>query len=53
MRSAGAPGRVPLQRQAVMLHDAQHPLGVDGGLVLGPQLPVQKSRYTAIAIGRR
>ncbi len=44
--------RMAFQRQAVMLHDPQHPLGIDGRQAFGAPLSVQERRDASIAIGR-
>ena len=40
-----------LKGEAVLLHDPEDPLGVDGGLALLAPLPVEQCRHAAIAIG--
>ena len=52
MRSAKPPGGMALQRQAMMLHDPQHPLCIDRRAAFRPQATVQQRRDAPVAIGR-
>lgn len=52
MGAARPARRMSFERQAVVLHDPQHALGVHGRLAFGPQLSVRQRADAAIAIGR-
>lgn len=52
MRSAGPSGGMALQRKAVMLHDPEHPLGIDRRLPLRPKAAVQQRRDPPATIVR-
>src|SRR5690606_41437272 len=51
MGSARTLRSVALQRQVMLAHDPQHPLGIDDRLTFEPALPVDQRSDAAIAIG--